>query len=53
MSISKGKGDIKNCGMHRGAKQLKRAMKFDEMAFEKRFRKIVTIDDMLFSIMYY
>ena len=43
--IFKGKGDM-NCGMHRGEKLLKHAIKIIEKVLEKRLRKIVAIDYM-------
>ena len=49
--IFKEKGDIMNCGMHRGVKLLEHAMKIVENVLEKRLRKIVTIDDMQFGFM--
>ena len=47
--IFKGKGDITSCGMQRGAKLLEHSMKILENVLEKRFKKIVTIDDMLYD----
>ena len=49
--IFKGKGDIMNCGIYRGAKLLEHAMKIVEEVLEKRLRKIATIDDMQFGFM--
>ena len=51
ISISKGKGDIMKCGMYRGVKLLEHALKIVEKAHEKRWKKIVTIDDMQFGFM--
>ena len=39
--ISKGKGDIMNCGMHRGVKLQEHAMNVVEKVLEKRLRIIV------------
>ena len=50
--ISKGKGDIMNCGIYRGIKLLEHAIKIVVKVLEKRFR-IATIDDMQFGFMQY
>ena len=47
----KAKGDIINCGMHRGVKLLEHAMKIVEKVLEKRLGNIATIDDMQFVSM--
>ena len=44
--IFKGKGDIMNCGIHRGVKLLEYAMKIVEKVFEKKNEKIVMTDYM-------
>ena len=49
--IFKGKGNIMNCGMHRGVNLLEQAMKIVEKVHEKRWRNIVTKDDMQFGFM--
>ena len=51
ISISKGKGDIMNCGMHRGVKLLEHAMKIAEGVLDKSLRIVVTIDDMQFGLL--
>ena len=43
--IFKWKGDIMNCGTHRGVKLLEHAMTIVEKVVEKRLIKIVTIDE--------
>ena len=45
--IFKGKGDIMNCGMYRGAKLVEQAMKI----VEKYLRKVAMIVDMQFDFM--
>ena len=46
--ISKGKGDIMNCGMYSGVKQLEHAMNITEKVHLKRLRN-EAIDDMQFG----
>ena len=47
--ISKGKGDMMDCGAYRGVKLLEHAMKIMESVLEKRVRGLVAIDDMQFG----
>ena len=47
--IFKGKGDVMDCGAHRGVKLLEHAMKKVERELEKRIRELVKVDDMLYA----
>ena len=49
--ISKGKGDIIDCGMYMGVQLLEHAKKMAEKVHEKRLIKIATIDDLKFGFM--
>ena len=44
--IFKRKGDIRNCSCYRAVTLLEHGMKVVEMVFEKRLRRIVTVDEM-------
>ena len=47
--IFKGKGDIRNCGCYGAVKLLEHGMKVVERVLEKRFHRIVTVDEMKFG----
>ena len=47
--ILEGEGYIMTCGMHWDVKSLENAMKIIENVFDKRLRKVATIDDMQFG----
>ena len=47
----KGKGDVFNCGLHRGVKLLEHAMKIVERVLERRIRALVNLNKMLFGSM--
>ena len=46
VQIFKGKGDIRNCSCYRAVKLLEHGMKVVERVFEKRFCRIVYVDEM-------
>lgn len=45
-TVYKGKGDVMDCGSHRGIKLLEHAMKILERVLEARLRRQVVIDNM-------
>ena len=49
--IFKRKGDIRNCSCCRAVKLLDHDMNVVEMVFEKRLRRIVSVDEMQFRFM--
>jgi len=49
--LYKGKGDARSCGSYRSVKLLEHGMKVVERIFEKRLRKVVTIDEMQMGFM--
>ena len=49
--IFKGKVDIRNCSCHRAVKLLEHVLRVLERVLEKRLRRIVTVDEMLFGFM--
>ena len=49
--IFKWKGDIRNCSCNRAVKLLEHGMKVVERVLEKRFLRILTVDEMQFGFM--
>ena len=49
--IFKGKGDIRNCSCRSAVKLHKHKMKVVEKVLEKRFHRIVPVDEMEFGLM--
>ena len=49
--LYKGKGDIKECGKHRGIKLMSHSMKLRERVIEARTRKEVTMSEQQFGFM--
>ena len=49
LSISKGKGDVLDCGSHRGIKLIDHVMKVLERLVEKKVKSKGTLDDMQFG----
>ena len=49
--IFKGKGNAMSCGAYRGVKLLEDAMKIVEKMLQRRLRRMVKVDEMLFGFM--
>ena len=49
--IFKGKDDIRNCSYYRTVRLLEHGMMVLEMMFEKRFCRMVTVNEMQFGFM--
>ena len=49
--IFKGRGDIRNCSCYVAVKFLEHGIYVVEMVLEKRFNRIVTVDEMQFGLM--
>ena len=49
--IFKGKGYIRSCSCYRAVKRLEHGMKMVERVLEKRFRRLVTIDEIQLGLM--